>query len=383
MRVIHLRRTILPPTETFIYSQLIHLPPEKAVVLTRDVQNLESFHGLTVSAFSQESENWHKCWSRFNYRIFRRMTKFERDFYVREILAFKPDLLHVHFAVDAAYFSNVWRQVHLPVVVSCYGYDISSFPNRYGGWGGHYLQKVWRFASLILAMSNDMREDLLRLGCPDEKIRVHYHGINLERFKYVDRGSDVKKVRILFVGSLTRRKGVEDILRAFAQIAKQRPQTELRFVGSGVIRSNLEQMARSWGLESRVSFAGFIEHKKLQDELSFAHIFCHPSRTLINGDKEGIPGTIVEAMATGLPVVTTKHAGIPEMVRDGVDGFVVAEGDVTAITQALLTLVDRPYLRAQMGRKAMKQIHELANVVRRTADLEAIYRDVIALKRVR
>jgi colanic acid/amylovoran biosynthesis glycosyltransferase len=291
-------------------------------------------------------------------------------------------LLHAHFAVDAVYFSSVWRQVHRPIVVSCYGYDITSFPNKYLGWGRQYLQTVWRFASLILAMSNDMREDLLRLGCPDEKIKVHYHGINLSQFKYVERDSRATPVRILFVGKLTDRKGVEDVLCAFAQIAKQRPQLELRFVGSGPLQSTLEQIARARGIEKQVSFAGFIRHEKMQDELSRAHIFCHPSRTLRNGDKEGIPGTIVEAMATGIPVVTTKHAGIPEMVRDGEDGFVVAERDVTAIAQALLTLVDKPDLRALMGHKATRQVQQKADAIRLTAELEAIYDDIIASTRV-
>lgn len=381
MRVTHLKRTFLPRTETFIYSQLAHLPPEKAVVLTRDVQRQDRFPGVNLRAFSLEPENWHKRWSGINYRVLRRMTNGERQFYFREIRALGPDLLHAHFAVDAAYFSGVWRQIPRPLVVSCYGYDVSGFPKRYLGWGRHYLQPVWRCASLILAMSNDMREDLLRLGCPDEKIRVHYHGINLAQFKYVERDVTATPVRILFVGSLVDRKGVEDVLRAFAQIAKQRPQLGLRFVGSGPLRSKLEQLVRTWGLDNRISFAGFVRHEKLQDELSCAHVFCHPSRTLKNGDKEGIPNTIVEAMATGLPVVTTRHAGIPEMVRDGEDGFVVAERDVTAITQALLTLADQPDLRALMGRKATRQVQQKADAVRLTAELEAIYSDVIAATR--
>jgi colanic acid/amylovoran biosynthesis glycosyltransferase len=309
------------------------------------------------------------------------MTNYERQFYLRQVRALKPDLFHAHFAVDAAYFADVWRQVHRPVVVSCYGYDVSGFPNRYGGWGRRYLQRVWRYASLILAMSNDMREDLLNLGCPDEKISIHYYGIDLARFKYVERDSAVIPVRILFVGSLSDRKGVEDVFYAFAQIAKQRPQLELRFVGSGPLRSKLEQLTRAWGLEHRVSFAGFVRHERLQDELSRAHIFCHPSRTIRSGDTEGIPGTIVEAMATGLPVVTTRHAGIPEMVRDGEDGFVVTERDTTAIAQALLTLVNKPDLRAYMGRKAARQVQQKADAVRLTVELEAIYNDVIAATR--
>jgi len=378
MRVIHLKRTFLRRTETWVYLMLAHLPPEKAVVLTRDVEEQDRFPGVNLRAFGLEPESWRKRWSGINYRVLRRMTNYERQFYFREIRALQPDLFHAHFAVDAAYFASVWRQVRRPVVVSCCGYDVSSFPNRYRGWGRHYLQPVWRYASLIFAYSNDMRKDLLGLGCPDEKIRLHYHGIDLARFKYVERDLTATPVRILFVGSLTDRKGVEDVLRAFAQIAEQRPQVELRFVGSGPLRFKLARLVRTWGLENQVSFAGFVRHEEVHDELSRAHIFCHPSRTLENGDKEGIPNTILEAMATGLPVVTTRHAGIPEMVRDGEDGFVVAERDVTAIAQALLTLVDRPDLRGLMGRKATRQVQQKADAVRLTAELEAIYSDVIA-----
>jgi colanic acid/amylovoran biosynthesis glycosyltransferase len=378
MRVIHLARTFLKRTETFIYTQLSHLPTEKAVALVRNMENQDRFPGVDVRAFSFEPVNWHKRWSGINYHMIRRMTNYERQFYLREIRTLEPDLFHAHFAVDAAYFANVWRPANRPLVVSCYGYDVSSFPNQYAGWGKHYLQPVWRYADLILAMSNDMREDLLRLGCPGEKIRIHYHGIDLTRFKYIERDTAIVPVRILYVGSLNDRKGVEDILLAFVQIASLRPQVELRFVGSGPLRPKLEKLARTWGGEDRISFAGFVRHERLQDEFSSAHIFCHPSRTRTDGAKEGIPGTIVEAMATGLPVVTTKHAGIPEMVRDGEDGFVVAERDLDAIAKSLLTLTDNPEMRIQMGRNAIRRVQQKADSVRLTAELEAIYSSVIA-----
>ena len=146
--------------------------------------------------------------------------------------------------------SSIDQSLFLVMVMTCQAF-------RTVIWGGvrRYLQPVWHYASLVLAMSNDMREDLLRLGCPDEKIRIHYHGINLEQFKYVEREL-APPIRLLFVGSLSDRKGVEDVLRAFAQVAKQRTQVELRIVGDGLLRSKLEQLVRAWGLENRVSFAG-------------------------------------------------------------------------------------------------------------------------------
>lgn len=377
MRVMHITRTFLHRTETFIYTQLTHLPPEKALVLACEAQNQDRFPGINFRAYNLEPESWKKRWSVINYRFLRRATRYERQYYIGELRNLKPDLLHAHFAVDAAYFSELWRQSKKPLIVSCYGYDVSSFPNRYLGWGRRYLQPVWRYATLVLAMSNDMREDLLRIGCPDEKIRIHYHGINLTRFNFIERELKPSPIRLLFVGGLANRKGVEDVLRAFSKLAQQRPHLELRIVGAGYLRDSLEQMVHTWGLNNRVSFAGFVPHEKVQDELTHAHIFCHPSWTLKNGDKEGIPGTIVEAMATGLPIVTTKHAGIPEMVRDGEDGYVVTERDIDAIAGAIMNLVDNPERRILMGRNAALQARQKADAIHLTQELEAIYSEVL------
>lgn len=376
MRVIHLKRTFLLPTETFVYTQLSQLPREKAIVLARDACELDRFLGVSLYSFSFTPQKFSKGWSNFNYRGLRRMTRFEQDFYIKKIYELQPDILHAHFAVDAAYFSNVTRQLDLPMVVSCYGYDVSSFPTRYFGLGSRYLQSAWQNARLILAMTEDMRQDLLKLGCPANKIRIHYHGINLSRFKYCERDSAEAPIRILFVGNLSDRKGVEDVLSAFARIASQYSGVQLRYVGSGQLRARLEQLTLSWGLEGRVSFAGFVRHEELPVEFNNAHIFCHPSRMLKSGDKEGIPGTIVEAMATGLPVVTTRHAGIPEMVRDGVDGFIVNERDVPAIALALSSLIDQKEERSRMGRNAAKQVQQKADSVHLTAELEHIYDEV-------
>jgi glycosyltransferase involved in cell wall biosynthesis len=251
------------------------------------------------------------------------------------------------------------------------------------GLGRFYLRPVWKHADVMLAMSADMRRDLLGLGCPAEKILVHYHGINLARFGYSPRPAAPESLVILFVGSLGNpKKGVDYILRAFAQVAGQRPQARLRIVGDGQLRPTLEHLAASLGIAGQVTFAGFVPHERLHAELGAAHIFCHPSVTTPTGDKEGIPGTVVEAMASGLPVVTTRHAGIPEMVRDGEDGFVVAERDKAALVRALLRLIDSTELRQRMGQAAAQQARAQGDAVRQTARLEAIYQDVYRTYRI-
>ncbi len=382
MRVVHFTRTFLHRTETFIYTQLTHLPADQALVLACEAQNQERFPGIDYRTYSMQPQTWQKRWSSFNYRFLRRLTRYERQYYSQQLQVWQPDLVHAHFAVDAAYIIDLCRQLKIPLVVSCYGYDISSFPNKDLGWGGRYLQKVWHNAACILAMSNDMRCDILALGCPDEKIRTHYHGINLTRFTYSERNNSDAHLRLLFAGSLANRKGVEDALRAFAQLSSHYPQLEMRIIGTGYLRPKLEQLVSAWDLTGRVTFGGFVPHQQVQDELSSAHVFCHPSWTLKNGDKEGIPGTIVEAMATGLPIVTTRHAGIPEMVRDGEDGMVVAERDIDAIAQAIATLVENPELRNQMGRNAAMQARQKADAVLLTKELESIYQEVLEVENI-
>ena len=352
--------------------QITQTTQTRSIVLTRDVANLERFPGPSVQPYTLMSNGLHKLWSDLNYRNLRRITSHEQRFYRHQLRQFIPDVLHAHFAVDAAYFIDLKRSWGSPLVVSCYGYDVSSFPHQYLGLGRHYLHRVWQSADVVLAMSNDMRFSLLQLGCPSEKIRVHYHGIDLTRFVFQSRTSTSDQVIILFVGSLdVEKKGVEYLIRAFAEVANRRPHVQLRLIGKG--QENAEKLVRSFGLENKVSFGGFVRHDQLPAEYAAADIFCHPSVTSSTGDKEGIPGTIVEAMGTGLPIVTTRHAGIPEMVVDGRHGFTVAERDVSAIAQALIELIDNPVMRKTIGVAAAKQAQENADAKVQAGKLETIY----------
>jgi glycosyltransferase involved in cell wall biosynthesis len=378
----HLLRTFIAPTETFIYTQLTHLRRHRAVVVSRDLANVERFPGVEHVAFAQKARGMPRRIADLLYGRLRMQSTYERGFFEQALASVDPTLIHLHYAVDAAYFAPVMRRTAAPVVVSCYGYDVSSFANRMHGLGRRYLQACWPVADCVLAMSRDMRDDLVRLGCPPAKIRVHYHGINLRRFAYQARTTSRDTIRILFVGSLgDERKGVEDVLRAFAILRHERPDTELRIVGDGPFRSRYEALALSLGVRGCTTFAGFVPHHELWREYGAAQVFCHPSLTPPDGDKEGVPGTIVEAMATGLPVVATHHAGIPEMVVDGEHGLVVPERDQAAIAAALRRLADDAELRTRLGIQAAERARDRGDAVRQTAALESIYDDVLAAGR--
>ncbi len=367
-------RVFAAPSETFVYTQITQIRRYRGVMLTRELRNPEHFPHVNVVAYLGSS-GARKRMSDLLYRSLRVLSPPELRFYLESANRLEPALFHVHYAVDAAYFAPLISRYRVPTVVSCYGYDVSSFRRQYLGLGGRYLQRAWSSADLYLAMSTDMREDMIRAGCPPDRIRIHYHGINLERFPCAERGPRADALRILFVGRMDEKKGIEYALRGFGLVANEIPQAEFRIVGEGELGARYEGIARDLGLAARVSFAGFVAHDQVASELAAADVFCHPSITAASGDKEGIPGTIVEAMATGLPIVTTRHAGIPEMVRDGEHGFVVRERDAPAIAQALRRLIQDPDLRLRMGKAAAARARELGDAARQTAALEAIYDD--------
>jgi colanic acid/amylovoran biosynthesis glycosyltransferase len=378
----HITRTFAALSDTFIYTQLMHLRDYQAVMLTRRAQHLEHFPGVHTVAFAQHASPLARGVSNALYSGLRMMSGFERNFFCRTLARLQPRVAHVHFAVEAAYFSSVLHRSRVPVIVSCYGYDVSSFPRRYCGLGQRYLQAAWTAGDLFLAMSADMRSDMVKLGCPPDRIRIHYHGINLDRFPFVERREEVACPRILFVGRLgDERKGVDDVIRAFALVARENPGVELRVVGEGRFRPQYEQLAASLGIATRVSFPGFVRHDQLVQEYRAAHIFCHPSVTSSAGDKEGIPGTIVEAMATGLPVLSTRHAGIPEMVTTGEHGFLVAERDVAGIAHGLQELLRNPELRLRWGLAAARRARERGDASRQTAVLESLYDEATEIVR--
>ena len=188
-------------------------------------------------------------------------------------------------------------------------------------------------------MTNEMKKDLLKIGCPEEKIKVHYHGINTKQFD-LPRNYAIKNDRftLLTIASLYKVKGHISVLKALASIVKSRPELIMSYtiVGAGPLKNELSSFVHENGLSKIVTFLGAIKHgAAFNQQLILADVFLHPSVTTRNKDKEGIPGALVEAMASGLPSIATFHGGIPAVVQNEVTGFLVKEHDVKAIAEKL------------------------------------------------
>jgi len=179
---------------------------------------------------------------------------------------------------------------------------------------------------------------------------------------------------------LVEKKGIDIALKAFAGFFATYPGARFTIAGEGPLREPMMKLADELGLGGVVDFTGFLSGKELCELYERSHIFLHPSNMTADFNQEGIPNSMLEAMATGLPVVATRHGGIPEAVEHGRTGLLSAERDVAALLDHLYSLVRRPDVWSEMGRSASHSMHENFEHSVQVAKLEEVYREAIHLQ---
>jgi len=218
------------------------------------------------------------------------------------------------------------------------------------------------------------------LGCPPEKLRINRTGIPLSEFPFVDREPPRDgKWRVVQACRLIPKKGIATSLRAFAIFKKDNPGAEFFIAGKGPLQPELEMLAGGLGILRDVHFVGFLPQPKLLDLYGSSHLFLHPSEISPNQDQEGVPNSVLEAMATGLPVVATRHGGIPEAVDHGRTGFLVAEEDHVGLANAMQLVTSSPALLKRMGEDAHATVVKRFEQDAQIDQLESFYEEAIAM----
>lgn len=299
----------------------------------------------------------------------------------RPLSALNPVLLHAHHGANGLRALPLARSLGIPLVVTFHGSDATAtdLRNEKAPFGHRkYLarkQELQKGGTLFLAVSDFIRRKLLEQGFPEEKVKVHYTGVDTKKFQPVNTENDPV---ILFVGRLVKRKGPDYLIRAVAQVQEQLPATELVIIGDGPLRADLEKQAR----ESlrRYRFLGLRSPEEVAAWLNRASVFCAPSVKMPSGEEEAFGMVYAEAMAMEKPVVAFDSGGISEVVSHGNTGFLSAERDSQALAEYLSLLLQNAALRRRFGVAGRERVVRYFDLDQQTRILETIYARVSGRK---
>ena len=288
----------------------------------------------------------------------------------------EADLLHVYFGHTGVHLLPFLVRTPIPCVVSFHGMDIQPREDRPGYVEA--LKSMLQFLPLVLARSLSLKERLIELGCPAEKIRINRTGIPMHAFPVADRSFPADgKWRFSQACRLIEKKGLDVALRSFAEFVKSYPEAHFTIAGEGPLRESLGQLVSELGLTANVTFTGFLSEAQLCALYHASHAFLHPSQMTADQNQEGIPNSMLEAMATGLPVLATYHGGIPEAVRDNETGLLVEERDGDRLLDNMMRLAREDGLWQRLGAAAAADVRANFEHGAQIANLEAIYDEAI------
>jgi len=232
---------------------------------------------------------------------------------------------------------------------------------------------------LFLPISEHWRATLAEMGCPEDRMHVHRMGIDCARFTPRERRpSPGEPIRLIGVSRLVEKKGVAYGIEAVHRLANRGLDVRYEIIGDGPMRDEIERMIRSLGVGDRVTLRGWLDQDEVRKAYDRAHLLIAPSVTGANGDQEGIPVALMEAMAVGMPVVSTFHSGIPELVEDGVSGRLVPERDAAALAGALESLIRDAANWPAMGRAGRARVERDFDIGALNDRLAARFEELLA-----
>ncbi len=362
MKILAYNYSFFPLSETFIYTQVKGLTEYYPIELVAyHFLNNDKFPGNFVEHRLEESG---LIANMFNAAM-RRLLKVDLAFGIltyfrlrRIIRVNKIDLIHAHFGMSAISILQVAKWQEVPLVVSFYGYDASaSLRNK------DYvakLNKLFQYASAIVIVSKHMIP-MLNLGSWMSKVHVIPFGIDVNEFRPIDHHNDEGTLRILHSGRLAKKKGVPDLIKVFSQIANKFNNVFLEILGEGVEMDCCRKLTEDLHLNNRIIFHGSQSQTYVRDLMNGVDIFVLNSREDDNGDMEGLPVSILEAMSLEKPVVSTRHAGIPDVITHEFNGLLVNEKSNEELLNALIRLIADSSLRRFLGKNARKTVLESFN----------------------
>jgi len=282
------------------------------------------------------------------------------------------DVVFAQFGVVGAGIVKICRKINIPLIVHFHGYDIS-VKSVVENYRKKYLE-MFEYATYVIAVSKCMKEMLMNLGCSESKIIYNPCGPN---DSYYNIQPAYNKKLFIGAGRFVQKKAPQNTILAFIKVLEKHPDAKLILAGEGELLETCKELVKQNHIEKSVLFPGVFKAEQLEQWLSEATAFVQHSITAPNGDMEGTPVIILEASLAGLPVISTFHAGIPDVIIDGKTGLLVNEGDIEGMTRNMIWILDNPEKAKEIGMAGKENIWKNFNMKKHIKTLdEIIYKTV-------
>jgi colanic acid/amylovoran biosynthesis glycosyltransferase len=379
--IIHYCYEWLPPTENWIYNQVCFLPASlEPHVVCEKTSHGDLFPVAHLHCFEQ-LPRWRQAADKF-------IRKAGLRHHLRLLVQVAEDhhcqLLHSHFGSTGWNNLGAARAAHLKHVVTFYGIDVNHLPRVNPRWQQRY-REMFNHADGFLCEGPHMGKCLEKLGCPPSKIQIHHLGVNLSQLKFVSRRWESGPLRILVAATFKEKKGICYALDALGIVKKQIP-VAVTLVGEATAearslleKEKIKEAIRRNGLEDSLQWRGALAYSKLIEEAYGHHIFLSPSVTAEDGDTEGgAPVTLIDLSATGMPIISTWHCDIPEVVLNDKTGYLVPERNAQALSEALIRLADQRQNWECMGKNGRMHIEKNFDAAQQGARLGSYYFQILS-----
>jgi colanic acid/amylovoran biosynthesis glycosyltransferase len=388
MKVLHSLDTFLSVTENWIYPQVTQVPGVSTAVICRQQSNASEFPLEGRPIFLQSlAGSRHAGRVRWVLRGLVRRTRSAEVLAVLRAYFWRPTLLHAHFGTRGWAALGLKKFLGVRLVTTFYGYDAWLLPKSHPVWLRRFAD-LFREGDAFLVEGPAMRQRLIEIGCPSEKIRIRTLGVDLESIPFRNKEFSVG-LKILMVGRFVEKKGLVDGLRACALAASRGANIKVTIIGDAPpddvagqkIKSELASLAAGPELSGRVQSNGFLPLEETRASLQGHNVLICPSKHSQDGDAEGgYPVVLTEAMAAGLVCIGSRHCDIPEVIIDGNTGRLFDEGDVAKMADILCSLGGEPGKIAEMTKAGRTHIEQNYSLVAQLKKLEENYLAILSDK---
>jgi len=365
---------------TFIYRQLKGLNEKfKLLVMANRLNNVDIFpweyiYSKPKTSFKEKAIN--KLYKLIKYK-YAALSNQQYNYYKNLLIKENVKLVHAHFGPSGLEILPPVKELKIPLLVTFHGYDASMLleNRKYVA----QLGELFDYAHII-TVSKNMKDRLVKYGADPSKIKVHYIGAPLQDFAFHNRKALNEKaknnelIKFLQVSNFVEKKGHKYTINAFKKFISFYPNSRLILAGDGPLKNSMEDLCNELNLNNHVQFVGKVTKPEVIKLMKEADVFLHHSVTAENGDQEGIPTVLMEAMGTGLTVISTYHSGIPELIIDGYNGFLVHEKDIKEYVEKLKYVLSTDN---SIRKNAHNYVNKKFNIEIQNKELGDIYKFII------